>query len=260
MTVSVHVSAGGGMLGLSSVKPGSDGHWTVTQISCHSGIFYLSFCQHITFLFFLSLCITVCHDSNPQGHTGYSFKENCSHEKCKCLCSEINLDSCDPDLIFIFPFVSPPLCQIWWLIWTFLLLMKVSWQHALQMKRWDFFPLSLYWSCFCILTHKSTFHPLRLCCSWQCQCSEYDMNLLGFFWYLNLLKTHSSQHIILSHRCPSLLGIYWVWVRIFRLSSSVYLREPHTWPSGLQCPASAAHFHSSYLLPSIEYFYRLKLN
>ncbi|KAG8006964.1 Coronin-7, partial [Nibea albiflora] len=31
--------AGGGMLGLSSVKPGSDGQWTVTQFSCHSGSF-----------------------------------------------------------------------------------------------------------------------------------------------------------------------------------------------------------------------------
>uniref|UniRef100_A0A8D3C150 Coronin n=1 Tax=Scophthalmus maximus TaxID=52904 RepID=A0A8D3C150_SCOMX len=30
--------AGGGMLGLSSVKPGPDGQWTVTQISCHSGL------------------------------------------------------------------------------------------------------------------------------------------------------------------------------------------------------------------------------
>ncbi|KAF1379510.1 hypothetical protein PFLUV_G00176790 [Perca fluviatilis] len=30
--------AGGGMLGLSSVKPGSDGEWTVTQISCHSDL------------------------------------------------------------------------------------------------------------------------------------------------------------------------------------------------------------------------------
>ncbi|XP_022608048.1 coronin-7-like [Seriola dumerili] len=30
--------AGGGMLGLSSVKPGSDGQWTVTQISCHSDL------------------------------------------------------------------------------------------------------------------------------------------------------------------------------------------------------------------------------
>lgn len=33
----VHVSAGGGMLGLSSIKPGSDGQWTVTHVSCHSG-------------------------------------------------------------------------------------------------------------------------------------------------------------------------------------------------------------------------------
>uniref|UniRef100_G3PBH3 Coronin n=2 Tax=Gasterosteus aculeatus aculeatus TaxID=481459 RepID=G3PBH3_GASAC len=30
--------AGGGMLGLSSLKPGSDGQWTVTQISCHSDL------------------------------------------------------------------------------------------------------------------------------------------------------------------------------------------------------------------------------
>lgn len=30
--------AGGGMLGLTSVKPGSDGQWTVTQISCHSDL------------------------------------------------------------------------------------------------------------------------------------------------------------------------------------------------------------------------------
>ncbi|KAM3597362.1 uncharacterized protein V6R79_003588 [Siganus canaliculatus] len=30
--------AGGGMLGLSSVKPGSDGQWTVTHISCHSDL------------------------------------------------------------------------------------------------------------------------------------------------------------------------------------------------------------------------------
>lgn len=30
--------AGGGMLGVSSVKPGSDGQWTVTQISCHSDL------------------------------------------------------------------------------------------------------------------------------------------------------------------------------------------------------------------------------
>ncbi|KAM9346479.1 coronin-7 [Symphorus nematophorus] len=30
--------AGGGMLGLSSVKPGSDGQWTVAQISCHSDL------------------------------------------------------------------------------------------------------------------------------------------------------------------------------------------------------------------------------
>uniref|UniRef100_H3CWJ6 Coronin n=1 Tax=Tetraodon nigroviridis TaxID=99883 RepID=H3CWJ6_TETNG len=31
--------AGGGMLGLTSVKPGSDGQWKLTQISCHSGSF-----------------------------------------------------------------------------------------------------------------------------------------------------------------------------------------------------------------------------
>lgn len=30
--------AGGGMLGLSSVKPAADGQWTVTQISCHSDL------------------------------------------------------------------------------------------------------------------------------------------------------------------------------------------------------------------------------
>lgn len=30
--------AGGGMLGLSSVKPGSNGQWTVTQFSCHSDL------------------------------------------------------------------------------------------------------------------------------------------------------------------------------------------------------------------------------
>nr|XP_043906528.1 coronin-7-like isoform X3 [Solea senegalensis] len=30
--------AGGGMLGLSSVKPGSDGQWTVSHISCHSDL------------------------------------------------------------------------------------------------------------------------------------------------------------------------------------------------------------------------------
>uniref|UniRef100_A0A3Q1GU36 Coronin n=1 Tax=Acanthochromis polyacanthus TaxID=80966 RepID=A0A3Q1GU36_9TELE len=30
--------AGGGMLGLSSVRPGPDGQWTVTQISCHSDL------------------------------------------------------------------------------------------------------------------------------------------------------------------------------------------------------------------------------
>lgn len=30
--------AGGGILGLSSVKPGSDGQWTVTHISCHSDL------------------------------------------------------------------------------------------------------------------------------------------------------------------------------------------------------------------------------
>uniref|UniRef100_A0A7N6F659 Coronin n=1 Tax=Anabas testudineus TaxID=64144 RepID=A0A7N6F659_ANATE len=30
--------AGGGMLGLTSVKPGSDGQWTVAQISCHSDL------------------------------------------------------------------------------------------------------------------------------------------------------------------------------------------------------------------------------
>ncbi|XP_067471511.1 coronin-7 isoform X1 [Thunnus thynnus] len=30
--------AGGGMLGLSSIKPGPDGQWTVTQISCHSDL------------------------------------------------------------------------------------------------------------------------------------------------------------------------------------------------------------------------------
>lgn len=31
------VSGGGGMIGLSSVNAGSDGKWTVTQISCHAG-------------------------------------------------------------------------------------------------------------------------------------------------------------------------------------------------------------------------------
>lgn len=30
--------AGGGMLGLSSVKPGADGQWTVTHVSCHSDL------------------------------------------------------------------------------------------------------------------------------------------------------------------------------------------------------------------------------
>ncbi|XP_059204248.1 coronin-7 [Centropristis striata] len=30
--------AGGGMLGLSSVRPGPDGQWTVTQVSCHSDL------------------------------------------------------------------------------------------------------------------------------------------------------------------------------------------------------------------------------
>lgn len=33
--------AGGGILGLTSVKLGSDGQWTLTQISCHSGRFPL---------------------------------------------------------------------------------------------------------------------------------------------------------------------------------------------------------------------------
>lgn len=37
------LSAGGGMLGLSSLKPGSDGQWPVTHISCHSGIFFNHF-------------------------------------------------------------------------------------------------------------------------------------------------------------------------------------------------------------------------
>lgn len=66
-----------------------------------------------------------------------------------------------------------------------------------------FLCIDLVLFCWCILTHKSTFHPLRLCCSWQG--FGYDMNLLVFLCYLNLLKALSSQHIILSHRCPSLL-------------------------------------------------------
>lgn len=38
----LHVSLGGGMVGLTSVSP-SDDQWTVTHISCHSGTF-LCFC------------------------------------------------------------------------------------------------------------------------------------------------------------------------------------------------------------------------
>lgn len=48
------LATGGGMVGLTSVKPSSDGQWTVTQISCHSGNLTLFFCHHIT-LHFLAL-------------------------------------------------------------------------------------------------------------------------------------------------------------------------------------------------------------
>lgn len=95
--------------------------------------------------------------------------------------------------------------------------MRVSWQHVLEMKRWalkrrlsfclSFVPslllcIDLALSCCSLRTLKCTSRPLRLCCSWQD--FECNMNLL-IFCYLNLLKTFSSQHIILSHRYPGLL-------------------------------------------------------
>lgn len=80
----------------------------------------------------------------------------------------------------------------------------------------------------------------------------------------SLLSAHYPQPQV-----PKLTGICWEWVCIFRLSSSVYLRElckhtqllphtdlqhthprTHTHQSGLQCPAFAAYFHSSHLLPT----------
>uniref|UniRef100_A0A673AL35 Coronin n=1 Tax=Sphaeramia orbicularis TaxID=375764 RepID=A0A673AL35_9TELE len=58
--------------------------------------------------------------------------------------------------------------------------------------------IDLILSCCTIrFSHKSTFHPLMLCCSWQH--FKYDMKLVACC-YSNLLKTPSSQHIVLSHR------------------------------------------------------------
>lgn len=47
----------------------------------------------------------------------------------------------DHNLIFIFYF---SLCQIWWLTWTSLLLMKVSWWPAPVMRRWVLWPFTFF--------------------------------------------------------------------------------------------------------------------
>lgn len=120
------VSAGGGMLGLSSVKPGSDGQWTVTQISCHSGNFSC-FCQHIILLQFSavsSMSPSLCIKTNTLTlKDTVSSLKNESHEKCKCLCPEmkLTLDSCDPDLIFIFHLFSllSPRSSDWYGLFSF---------------------------------------------------------------------------------------------------------------------------------------------
>lgn len=204
-------------------------------------------------------------ETAPSLNDSFVFKRN---EKCKYFGSEWK----SPRSNFYFLFVSPSLYQILWLIWTFLLLMRVYWQRALEMKRWAAFSvclsfapsLSLYWSFFILLRYTYTgvhFHPPRLCCSWM----DFDRNMNCFgFCYLSLLKTLSSQHIILGHRCPGLLesaecgpasSDAAAWLTSETLNTHNHC---HTQTDGActhivvihQCPASAAHFRSSYLLPA----------
>lgn len=134
--------------------------------------FFLCYSQHFSVLFFPSLC----HHSIPQEHFGV-LKKLITYEM-QMRWSEMNL-SCDPDQIFIFHLCSPlsvrssdwyGLFSFWWmspgnLLWR--------WNGELSV-----FLFHSYCSSWCILTHKSTFHPLGLCCSWHgCEC---DMNLIGF--------------------------------------------------------------------------------
>lgn len=85
------------MLGLSSVEPGSDGQWTVTQISCHSGIF-LSYFQHFSVFFCPSLTLFPLAPLS----TLWCLKKQLITHEIQMLWSEMNL-SCDPDQVFLFP-------------------------------------------------------------------------------------------------------------------------------------------------------------
>lgn len=192
MGMSVYVSAGGGMLGLSSVEPGSDGQWTVTQISCHSGI-CLSYFQHFSVLFCPSLTLFPLAPLS----TLWCLKKT-THNSWNTNALVRNELELWPWSSFPFSLLSVRssdwfgLFSFWWmspgnLLWR--------WNGELFLS---LFLVHSYCSCWCMLTHKSTFHPLGLCYSWHGY--EYD-----WFCYLNLLKTPSSQHIILSHRCPSFL-------------------------------------------------------
>ncbi len=179
---------------------------------------------------------------------------------------------------FYFPFVFPPLCQIWWLIWTFPLLMKVSWQHALEMKRWALwcppFLFSFFASIlFCLVGVYLRISPLSILSGFVVpgRASNTIWTCSFFFCgYLSLLKAHSSQHIILSHRCPSLLEsaecgsassdsaarfTSGSCVNTHNYCHTQTYNSPththtHRHQSGLQCPAFEAHFHSSHLLPT----------
>lgn len=64
------VSTGGGMLGLSSLKPGSDGQWTVAHVSCHSGIFTFTYlcCSYYMLCCFLALLRWSAGQTSLQSH------------------------------------------------------------------------------------------------------------------------------------------------------------------------------------------------
>ena len=157
--------AGGGMLGLTSIKPDSDGQWTLTQISCHSGSFLL---------FPESRLSDIIH--HWEGNWSCGLVNYCYFE---CAFPALSSDLVT-DMAFS-PFDDS-------------LLVTCS---ADQTVSSDFLP---------------SFPPLR-----------FPRTLL-------LLAGSRSASVIrslprLSTQMSEPAGICWAWVCVFRLSSSVYLRD-----------------------------------
>jgi len=141
--------------------------------------------------------------------------------------------------------------------------MKVSWQRALEMKRWDFISVSSYWSCCCVQTHK----PRSILSGFVLPGRASNRIWTGStLCSVNLLKTPSSRDILLSHRCSSLLesaesgsassdaAARFTKESCENTHNYCHTQTCSTQRSGLQCPASAGNFpHSSWLVANGVY-------